>query len=66
MRDGEDKVRLGQDARDKLVVEIERGSLVEEIRGYFRWRKGDFIERLNKMGTSERDKFIEYLDERGY
>ena len=50
----------------RRTVQIERDVLTMEIRRYYRWRKGDMIERLYKEGSVSFDNFINNLIERGY
>lgn len=55
------KIFLQQDASDKLVVEIEENRLLYMAKKYFRWRKDITVSRINKLGTSQRDKFIKSI-----
>lgn len=50
----------------KIEIIITDQSLQQEIKSFFRWRKGDFIKRFYGLGTSKHDKFIEYLYNKGY
>lgn len=59
-------IKLIQDASDKLVVKIERKTLIKEVKKYFKWRKGDMLERFYSQGTSKYDAFISYLVSKGY
>lgn len=54
-------ITLQQDAADKLTVTIDEQFLISKIKRYFKWRKDVTISRLNKLGTSERDKFIKAI-----
>ena len=51
---------------ERRTVQIERDTLTAEIRRYYRWRKGDMIQRLYKEGSISFDNFINNLIERGY
>ena len=57
------KIILQQDAADKLTVVIDEQILISKIKRYFRWKKDVTISRLNKLGTSERDKFIKAISQ---
>ena len=59
-------ITLQQDASNKLIVKIEKDNLYREIKTFFGWRKGDFKERLFKLGTYDHDRFIQYLADKGY
>jgi hypothetical protein len=56
----------GSDINGKRAVEIPEDSLYYELEKHFRWRKGDFKERLFKLGTREFDGFIQHLIDKGY
>lgn len=57
---------LQQDNHEKLKVSVSENTLIKEIKMYFRWRKGNMIERLYKIGSHDYDKFIELLSRKGY
>lgn len=59
-------ITLEQDNHDKLVVTISRAGMKAELQRFFRWRKGDFIERFYKLGSSDYDRFIAHLHQKGY
>lgn len=54
-------VILQQDAANKITVEIELSKLLYRAKSYFRWRKDISLSRINSLGTSKRDSFIQYL-----
>lgn len=56
----------GDGCTTKLTVKIPEVMLALKIRDYFRWRKGDMIQRLYQQGTTKYDQFIEYLVKEGY
>lgn len=56
---------------EKITVEISKENLHYEIIQYFKWRKNkDDIEytisRFKGLGSSQHDKFIEHLSNKGY
>lgn len=55
---------LQQDASEKIKVEIPESELITSIKKYFGWRKDVTASRLNKLGTSQRDKFIKHISSR--
>ena len=50
----------------KLKVTIKQSVLEKELKTFFGWRKDVNYERLLKQGSSEYDKFILYLSNKGY
>lgn len=52
---------LQQDAAEKLTVKIPENILLYKAKKYFKWRKDITLIRINKLGTSQRDKFIKSL-----
>ena len=56
---------------NKIEVEISQGNLHFEILKYFKWRKNKDdilynIKRFKGLGTTEHDRFIKYLSNKGY
>lgn len=51
---------------EKRSVKIHDSLLVSELRKYFGWRKDVTAERMYKLGSSDYDKFINYLSKKGY
>ncbi len=73
LKGNDDMIKLTQDNGScnnipftKITVELLNSELEEELRKYFGWRKDVTRERLNKLGSSDYDKFIKYLSEQGY
>lgn len=56
-------ITLQQDANEKISVSKEEQVIIHTIKKFFHWRKDVTINRLNKLGTSQRDKFIKYLSQ---
>ena len=50
----------------KREVEIDKVELENEIKKYFKWRKGDLKKRLFAQGSTKFDSFINHLIDIGY
>lgn len=57
----ENTIFLQQDASEKIKVTIPEDALILYAKRYFRWRKDITVSRINKLGTSVRDRFISAL-----
>jgi len=55
------KIFMQQDAANKIKIELPENNILEQAKKFFGWRKGVTIQRINKLGTSQRDKFIAVL-----
>ena len=52
---------------EKYSVEITKNDLVYELKRFFHWRKGNFIDRYQtETGSHKHDAFINYLIDLGY
>lgn len=52
---------------EKPSVEIAENDLAYELKRFFHWRKGNFIDRYQtKTGSHKHDAFINYLIDLGY
>lgn len=56
-----ENIFLQQDASEKIKITIKEDILLYQIKKYFKWRKDITVNRVNKLGTYERDKFIKHL-----
>jgi len=54
-------ITLQQDASEKIKISINEDALLYKAKRHFKWRKDISVSRINKLGTSERDKFIKSL-----
>ncbi len=54
-------ITLCQDAANKLEITLPESKIIAKARLFFKWRKDVTISRINKLGTSQRDKFIASL-----
>lgn len=50
----------------KITVNISDSSLVYELKKFFGWKKDINVSRLYKQGSSNYDKFIKHLSNKGY
>lgn len=54
-------ITLYQDAGEKLKVVIDEYKAALLIKKITKWRKGDMLARLSKLGTAEHDRIIKRL-----
>lgn len=54
-------MKLQQDSRNKLSVELDENVIINNLKIYFKWRKDISIKRLMKLGTHDYNNFIEFL-----
>ena len=54
-------ITMQQDANDKIIVSLDEHVILFKAERFFKWRKNITVERINSLGTSQRDRFIEYL-----
>ena len=56
---------ISDNAIPQRKIEIEENKLLNEAKKFFKWRKID-IQRVKKLGSTDYDKLIEYLYQKGY
>lgn len=53
-------ITLTQDAGDKINVKMVEVEVLSKLKKFFGWRNVS-MERFNKLGTRDHDRFIKYL-----
>lgn len=60
-------IRLQQDSGSpKKTIEISESALISHLKSFFKWRKNVTLKRLYSLGSSDYNKFIDYLSKKGF
>lgn len=60
-------MKLIQDSGSpKKKVEISESELISHLKSFFKWKTNVTLKRLYSLGSSDYNKFIDYLDKKGF